>query len=183
MWVQWTCTLLLLAVAGHCLARLVAATRSHCAGDRTHNAVDAVMSIGMAAMISPIGGPIPRAGWETAFAVAITWSAVATITSARAGQSVRAWAWLRQVAAGGGMLYMLAATSMPMSGTDTMHIAYFAVIAIWSLLPAAGLQLTGGGLAMAGGPSIRTAPLGPRAISLCEAAMSGGMVVMLLVMH
>ncbi|GAA1696858.1 DUF5134 domain-containing protein [Fodinicola feengrottensis] len=189
---MWLWTIVLLGVAGHCVARLVVAQRAHCAVDRTHNAIEAAMSAGMAAMVSPIGGPIPRAGWEAAFAVAVGWAAF----SAGRSHSRRAWMWLRQAVAGGGMLYMLTTTEMPMSGTDMMQmssamvpavtwtlVAYFGAVALWSLLPATGVRVGIGGLAVADGPPIRTAPLGPRAVSLCEAAMAAAMVVMLLSMH
>ncbi|WP_163566745.1 DUF5134 domain-containing protein [Fodinicola feengrottensis] len=138
---MWLWTIVLLGVAGHCVARLVVAQRAHCAVDRTHNAIEAAMSAGMAAMVSPIGGPIPRAGWEAAFAVAVGWAAF----SAGRSHSRRAWMWLRQAVAGGGMLYMLTTTEMPMSGTDMMQmssamvpavtwtlVAYFGAVALWS---------------------------------------------------
>ncbi len=93
---------------------------------------------------------------------------------------------------------MLTTTSMPMSGTDAAEmrnmsaaavpaitwalVFSFATVAVWSLLRAAGVRLSVT-LAIADGPPIRTAPLGPRAVSLCEAAMAAAMVAMLFTMR
>lgn len=179
MLIDWVWTMAFLAVAGHCIARLVVVRDARCGPDRTHWAIDAVMATGMAAMASPIGGPIPRAGWEAAFVVALGWSVVAALRSTP-------WLWLRQAAAAAAMLYMLVATAMPLSTSDShQHMTggtpvvgwllgtYFLAVAGWSLLPVIGVRV-----AVAGGAP--TGVLGPRAISGCEAVMAAGMAAMLL---
>jgi hypothetical protein len=172
MLIGWVWTMAFLAVAGHCIARLVVARDSEC---RTHWVVDAVMATGMAAMVSPIGGPIPRAGWEAAFVVALGWSVVAALRSTP-------WLWLRQGVAAAAMLYMLVVTQMPaghqhmtnsVPAVNWLLGTYFLAVAGWALLPVVGVRVAVAGSAPAG-------VLGPRVVSGCEAVMAAGMAAMLL---
>ncbi|MQA10117.1 MAG: DUF5134 domain-containing protein [Pseudonocardiaceae bacterium] len=196
MLIEWLGTVLLLAVAGHCVARLVAgsgaAPRDHCAQDRACDALHVLMSVGMAAMFSPVGGPIPRAGWEAVFCLAVGWSLVATV---REREWRRRLAWARHTAAGVAMVYMLVAAALPMSGTDAGHTAgghggapalpvlswllagYFAGYALWSMLAVAGARPAAPALAV---PAPAVPMLAPRMVSLCELVMAGGMAYMLL---
>ncbi|WP_163505811.1 DUF5134 domain-containing protein [Fodinicola acaciae] len=170
MLIEWVWTLAFLAVAGHCVARLSVVRDGGAA--RTHWVADAVMAAGMAAMVSPVGGPIPLAGWETAFVVALGWSLVAACRS-------EPLLWLRQAVAAAAMLYMLVTTGthhgQVMSGPPVVSVllaAYFLAVAGWSMLPVVGLRA-----AVAGGA---TGVLGPRVVSGCEVVMAAGMAVMLL---
>lgn len=75
-WLRWLLTAAFLAVAGYCVVRLVAAHRvpGHYRG--CHRALDVahlVMGLGMAVMCSPIGGPVPAVGWQTAFLLIAAW--------------------------------------------------------------------------------------------------------------
>jgi hypothetical protein len=119
VWFRWTLTVLFLAVAAYCVVRLVVARHVPGRYRGCHRALDAaqgMMSLGMAVMCSPVGGPVSLAGWQTVFLVSTVWFAAA-------------W-WRRPVAepigwhgdfphhtvAGLAMLYML--TAMP---HDTGH--------------------------------------------------------------
>lgn len=79
--VLWALSALFPALALPCLYRLV---RAHpesdlwCRVDRGDEAAELLMCLGMLAMVSPVGGPIPLAGWQAAFvvsaaALAVTW--------------------------------------------------------------------------------------------------------------
>ncbi|HEX6354941.1 DUF5134 domain-containing protein [Actinophytocola sp.] len=113
-WIRWTLTVLFLAVAAYCVTRLVVARHVPDGYRGCHRALDAahgMMSFGMAVMCSPVGGPVPVAGWQAVFLVSTAWF-------------VSAW-WRRtatepigwhgdcqhHVVAGLAMLYML--TAMP----------------------------------------------------------------------
>lgn len=41
--------------------------------DRGDEVAEVLMALGMLAMVSPLGGPIPHAGWEAVFVVAAVW--------------------------------------------------------------------------------------------------------------
>ena len=63
---SWLGTAAFLAVAGYRVARLVAAARSPRTYPGCHRAVDVahvLMAVGMAEMVSPVGGPLPMAAW------------------------------------------------------------------------------------------------------------------------
>jgi hypothetical protein len=77
-WLRWTATATFLAVAGFCVARLAAAHRAPAGYPGRHRAVDlahVLMGVGMAAMASPVGGPLPMAGWQTIFLLITAWFA------------------------------------------------------------------------------------------------------------
>jgi len=75
-WLRWILAAAFLAVAGYCVVRLVAAHRASGRYLGCHRALDVahlVMALGMAVMCSPIGGPVPAAGWQTAFVLIAAW--------------------------------------------------------------------------------------------------------------
>lgn len=75
-WLRWASTAAFLAVAGYCVVRLVAAARVPAVYHGCHRAVDVahvLMGIGMAAMVSPVGGPLPMAAWQTVFLLMTAW--------------------------------------------------------------------------------------------------------------
>lgn len=77
-WLRWVATAAFLAVAGYCVARLAAAPRAPAGYPGRHRAVDiahVLMGIGMAAMASPVGGPLPMAGWQAIFLIMAAWFA------------------------------------------------------------------------------------------------------------
>jgi hypothetical protein len=74
----WLGAATFVAVAGYCVARLVAAARAPGSYPGRHRAVDTahvLMGVGMAAMLSPAGGPFPTAAWQTVFLLMTVWFA------------------------------------------------------------------------------------------------------------
>ncbi|WP_027947088.1 DUF5134 domain-containing protein [Amycolatopsis taiwanensis] len=78
--------------------------------------IELLMMLAMAAMVSPLGGPIPAAGWEAVLLLTAGWSLVAAV------RGRRAYAVHNTIAAAA-MLYMLAA--MPAEAMD--HGPWFAM--------------------------------------------------------
>lgn len=71
---------------------------------------EVLMVVAMGAMVSPIGGPIPAAGWQAVFALVAAWFAVTAVRGRRSGAAHHA-------ICAAAMLYML--TAMP--GHATGH--------------------------------------------------------------
>lgn len=123
-WLRWSATVAFLTIAGYCVARLAAAHRAPEGYPGRHRAVDlahVLMGVGMAAMASPVGGPLPPAGWQTVFLLLAVWFAGSWW---RARRVVRVetddLGWhaggLHHAIGALAMLYMLAA--MPHAGHD-----------------------------------------------------------------
>lgn len=119
--ISWLGTVAFVAVAGYCVARLVAAARTPEAYPGRHRAVDVahvLMAAGMAAMSSPVGGPLPVAAWQTVFLLMTAWF-TGSWWRAR-GTAGNRWhgGWhgngLHHALAAAAMLYML--TAMPHRG-------------------------------------------------------------------
>lgn len=117
----WVGTAAFVAVAGYCVARLVVAAKAPESYPGRHRAVDVahvLMAVGMAAMSSPVGGPLPTAAWQTVFLLLTVWFA-GTWWQAR-GTAHNAWhgGWhgngLHHALGAAAMLYMLMA--MPHAG-------------------------------------------------------------------
>jgi hypothetical protein len=115
-WLRWVLAAAFLAVAGYCVVRLVVAHRvpGHYRG--CHRALDAahlVMGLGMAVMCSPIGGPVPAAGWQTAFLLIAVWFLGTSWQRRRTGFRPDPVGWhggtLHHAVAAIAMLYMLTA--------------------------------------------------------------------------
>jgi len=112
---RWASTAAFLAVAGYCVARLVAAHRAPDGYPGQHRAVDVahvLMGVGMAAMASPVGGPLPMAGWQTIFLLITAWFVGSWWHERRAGPPRRVdTGWhgtgLHHAVAAMAMLYML----------------------------------------------------------------------------
>lgn len=71
----WAGAAVFAAVGGYGVARLVAAGSRPGYGG-CHRAVDVahvLMGSGMAVMVSPVGGPLPMAAWQTAFVLVAAW--------------------------------------------------------------------------------------------------------------
>jgi hypothetical protein len=124
VWLRWTGAAAFLAVAGYCVARLAAAHRVTAGYPGRHRAVDVahvLMGVGMAAMASPVGGPLPAAGWQTIFLLITAWFAGSWWRERRAGRPAHdGLGWhgtgLHHAVAALAMLYMLAA--MPHAGHE-----------------------------------------------------------------
>lgn len=116
VWIRWLLTALLLVVAGYHVHRLVAAGREPVPGrDRAVDMAHLAMSVGMAVMSSPVGGPLSPASWLTLFCLVTAWA----VTGCRHGGEAPHLAL-----AGAAMVYMLAAGSHDaghMSGPWAVH--------------------------------------------------------------
>jgi len=165
----WPWTVLFAAVCAHSVVRLrAAAARRACDG------AEMLMSAGMAAMASPVGGPIPRAGWEAMFLL---------ITGGAAAASVRGHdrpQWTQMAVSAAAMGYVLVAGAMPLSPIDGAHhghrvvstmdwllAGYFAVVALWSVRKVLRANSS-------------TSLLGARTIAGCEVITAAGAAVMLI---
>ncbi|SDC91664.1 protein of unknown function [Actinokineospora iranica] len=112
-WLGWVLTLAFLGIAGYSVARLVAAGRFPSGYHGCHRAVDVAhtaMAAGMAVMCSPVGGPLPMAGWQTVFVLVTGWFLASWLL---AGDRPPPVGWhgsdLHHAVAGLAMLYMLTA--------------------------------------------------------------------------
>lgn len=198
MLLQWLGTVLLLAVVGHGGARLVVASRGPGRPHRASDVAHVLMGAGLAAMLIPLGNPIPGVGWEALFCLVVGWSLVAALRERERSQRLT---WARNAVAGIAMIFMFAA--MPMSSlypwagwpagvlTTTaltwILIAYFGCCALWLARTAARAEFRGATeVATAAGIGARLLParvLAPRVTRLCEAVMAGSMAWILLAMR
>ncbi|GAA3009089.1 DUF5134 domain-containing protein [Actinokineospora diospyrosa] len=133
-WVGWVLTTAFLAIAGYSVARLCAAARpgspDYTGGHRAVDTAHATTATGMAVMCSPVGGPLPAAGWVALFTLVTGWFLGAAVL--RGGRAPIGWHgpdW-QHAAAGLGMLYMLLAVphtahsmSTPWTGPHTGQAA------------------------------------------------------------
>lgn len=129
-WLRWVLAAAFLAVAGYCVVRLVAAHRVPANYRGCHRALDVahlVMGVGMAVMVSPVGGPLPAAGWQTLFLLIAAWFLGSAWHRWRTGTPVEPIGWhgggLHHAVAALAMLYML--TAMPGDGHH-MSLAWMA---------------------------------------------------------
>ncbi|MGH3431240.1 MAG: DUF5134 domain-containing protein, partial [Thermocrispum sp.] len=68
--VLWLLSVLFVAMAAPCVYRLAADAGPQpecCKVSRLDEAAELLMWLGMLAMVSPLGGPIPLAGWQALF--------------------------------------------------------------------------------------------------------------------
>ncbi len=183
-WIQTAFGLALVAVAGHCGARLVQASRAAAGLDAVRHAADLLMALGLAAMLWPPGDPISPLAGEVAFGLVVALSLVGALSAGEAGRRV---AWVRLAVGGAAMLYMFAAMSGGAFGPLTLVlIAYFACFAAASTLATTrGLASAVVRVTPATGPA-RALPavvLGPPAVSLCHSVMAIVTVYLLLAMR
>jgi hypothetical protein len=119
VWIQSAGALVLLAVAVHCAAR----------PDVTDGA-DVLMALGLAAMLSPLGDPIPPTAGLVVFGLVAAWSLVGAVG---AGEPRRRVAWVWRAVGGAAMVLMFA---MPVGAAWTVLTwtlaAGFALFAAWS---------------------------------------------------
>src|SRR4051812_20147266 len=108
MVVDWALTAVFAALVLPCVLRLVRldyARLGH--GIRHGDLAELLLAVAMVAMFSPVGGPIPAAGWQAVLVLTTGWFAVAWWrTRACAHHALSAAA----------MLYVV--TAMPHGGTD-----------------------------------------------------------------
>ena len=186
--VGWLGAALFLALGGYGIARLVAAGSSP-AYPGPHRAVDlahVLMGFGMAVMVSPVGGPLPMAAWQTAFLLVAAWFVGAWAHGLRHPVEPVGWhgSGLHHALGALAMLYMLLAVPHPAS----------VAAAAWTPGPHTGqaaLPLLGwaliGLLAVSSAGLVRAlrCPAGPdllrcrRTAAAAQLAMSAGMAAMI----
>ena len=186
-WLRWLLTALFLGVAGYCVARLVAARSAGSTYGGCHRAVDVgnvLMGVGMAAMSSPIGGPLPHAGWQAVFLLLAVWFAVSRLT----GADPVGWhgGSLHHAIGAAAMLYMLIA--IPHGGADMAQPWMAGTVAGTAALPVVAWVLagyfalhalrTGVAVSRVGGAPV--AVHSPRLAMTCQLVMSLGATAMLL---
>lgn len=196
---SWLGTAAFLAVAGYCVARLVAAARTPETYPGRHRAVDVahvLMAVGMAAMLSPVGGPLPMAAWQTVFLLMTAWFAGSWWQSRGAARDGWHGGWhgngLHHALAAAAMLYML--TAMPhgghtgapwlagglgpgMAGMALPVVGW--VLAAYFLASAVVLVRWRSPAGPAGLPALLTAPA---AMTACQTTMAAGTGAMLVAM-
>lgn len=201
---RWASTAAFLAVAAYCVLRLVVAARAPSAYRGCHRAVDVahvLMGLGMAAMASPVGGPLPMAAWQAVFLLMTAWFVGAWWRERRAGATWHGgWhgGWhgngLHHALAAVAMLYML--TAMPHGGhrsapwLDGWHGSGMALPLVGWLLAAYFLVSAVPLLARTGRPTAdAAAPPGLPSVLLtrrltasCQATMALGTGYLLVVM-
>lgn len=72
--VLWAMSVVLAAAAVPCVYRLVRAAGGEplsCRVNRADEAAELLLCVGMLAMVSPLGGPVPLAGWRAVYFVAV----------------------------------------------------------------------------------------------------------------
>jgi hypothetical protein len=141
------------------------------------------MALGLAAMLSPLGDPVPARAGEALFGLNVAGSLLAT---AAAGATGRRLEWAQHAVGGAAMVFMFATMPAGVSGMDGMSsapalliwglVAYFAVSAAWSAVAAAR------GLAV-GVAGVATMVLAPPVTSVCHTTMAIAMVYLLLLMR
>jgi hypothetical protein len=97
-WTSGVLAVLCLAIAVFHLARLLVRRRD-VAGELAH----AAMGLGMAAMFSPLGDPVPGQAWTAVFVLCAAWFAGAAVRSRRVGGEAG-----HHVVGSAAMLFMLA---------------------------------------------------------------------------
>jgi hypothetical protein len=172
-WMQAAGALALLAVAGHCAARLVQASRAAALPDAAGDAAGVLMALGMAAMLSPLGDPIPAVAGEVVFGLVAAGSLARALGTPEPG---RRTAWAGHVAGGAAMVLMFA---MPAGAawalvTWTLIACLTSFAAWWALAAVRGVAAV-----PARGPSPAAVPA-PPVTSLCHAVMAGAMASLLL---
>ncbi|MFC7618154.1 DUF5134 domain-containing protein [Actinokineospora soli] len=180
--VGWLGAAVFAALGGYGVARLVAAA-SRPGYPGAHRAVDVahvLMGAGMAVMLSPVGGPLPMAAWQTAFLLVAAWFVGAWAHGLRHPVEPVGWhgSGLHHALGAVAMLYMLLAVPHPPSawGPHTGQAA--APLLGWALVAL---------LAVSSVPLVRAlrCPAGPdllrcrRTAAGAQLAMSAGMAGMI----
>lgn len=193
-WLRWTLTAAFLTVAGYCVVRLVVAGRVPAGYRGAHRAVDVahvLMGLGMAAMVSPVGGPLPIAGWQTVFLLLTAWFAASWWQGRRTGTVPEPVGWhgnpLHHAAAGVAMLVMLGAmphdgahaaapwmAAMPDGDAGTLVAVLAWTLAAYFLAAAAVRLVQTGWRRSCPAGEVPALLLAPRLTSACEVTMALG---------
>jgi hypothetical protein len=108
--VAWSLTVLFALLAAPSVYRLVRLDASRLDPDiRQMDLAELLMVVAMVAMVSPLGGPIPAAGWQAILALMAGWFFVAALKGRRCCA-------VHHMISAAAMLYMI--TAMPRGGMD-----------------------------------------------------------------
>ncbi|PRX51198.1 uncharacterized protein DUF5134 [Prauserella shujinwangii] len=185
--VAWPLTAAFLALTVPCVGRLVRLDYGRLGGGaRQSDLAWLLMMLAMVAMVSPVGGPIPVAGWQALFVLCAGWFAVRAFRRVTTGAGDGG---AHHAVASAGMLYMLVAMPhdesahdlfVPMSAAGDPATFGWPAVAV---VAAAYFAVDGGRAALSG---LRAAghgegpPRGSGSRALCRAAMGLGMGYMFL---
>ncbi|WIY07197.1 DUF5134 domain-containing protein [Amycolatopsis mongoliensis] len=181
MVVDWALTAVFAALALPCVLRLVRldyARLGH--GVRHGDLAELLLVVAMVAMLSPVGGPIPAAGWQAVLVLTAGWFAVAwwrgRTGCAHHALSAAAMFYMVTAMPHGGMARGPWLTMSPMDSRLALPLVavaaagYFVVDAVWS-----------GALALRTAPTVGSDPgAGQASRAICRAVMGAGMGYMLL---
>ncbi|EID55925.1 DUF5134 domain-containing protein [Saccharomonospora xinjiangensis] len=107
--VAWGATAVFGVLLRPCLSRLVRLDYATLgAGTRQADVAGLLMAVAMLAMVSPVGFPVPVAGWQALLAVTACWFLAAALRE-RAGRGVCRGCDLHHGVSAAAMVYMLAA--------------------------------------------------------------------------
>ncbi|ASR35426.1 DUF5134 domain-containing protein [Prauserella marina] len=183
--VGWLFTAAFLALAYPCLRRLARLDYVRLgSGVRHVDLAGLLMTVAMVAMVSPVGGPVPVAGWQALFLLTAGWFGVAAVRG-RAGAGVCRRCDLHHGISAVAMLLMLAA--MPHAGGH--DLAMSAALGQWRGWPVIALLAAfyflvdsvlaaRGTLRAARAAGAAAMPEGFASRTVCRVAMGGGMAVL-----
>jgi uncharacterized protein DUF5134 len=177
-WLRWLLTGAFLAVSGYCVVRLVAAGSGYPGCARAVDLAHVLMGAGMAVMVSPIGGPLPHAGWATVFFLLVVWFVGAWLFAR--GTPVPDWhgSTLHHALGAVAMLYMLVASRQDHRDMGTAWSPGHAMSSL--ALPVIGWVLAGYLLVHAGRIAWVALPRPAlRRTGACQVVMALGAVAML----
>ncbi len=183
--VDWALTAVFAGLVLPCVLRLVRldyARLGH--GVRHGDLAELLLVVAMVAMFSPVGGPIPAAGWQAVLVLTTGWFAAAWWRGA---------ACAHHALSAAAMLYMV--TAMPHGGRDhgpwltmsamdarlavplvaVVAAAYFVADAAWS-----GVLAVRGSAVVRAGSGSAAAGSGQASRAVCRVVMGAGMGYMLL---
>jgi hypothetical protein len=178
MVVDWALTAVFAALALPCVLRLVRldyARLSH--GVRHGDLAELLLVVAMVAMLSPVGGPIPAAGWQAVLVLTAGWFAVAWWRG-RTGCAHHALS-------AASMLYMV--TAMPHDGMTHGPWLTMSTMDARLALPVVAVAAAGyfvidaarTGVLVVRAPAV-TAESGHASRAMCRAVMGAGMGYLLL---
>lgn len=178
MLVDWALTAVFAALALPCVLRLARLDYARLGpGVRHGDLAELLLVVAMVAMLSPVGGPIPAAGWQAVLALTAGWFAVAWWRERTCGHHALSAA---------AMFYMV--TAMPHAGMD--HGPWLTMAAMDSRLAlplvavaAAGyfvLDAAWSGVSVVRGSAVVGAASGHASRAVCRTVMGAGMGYLLL---
>jgi hypothetical protein len=173
VWLQAAGALVLLAVAGHCAARLVHFQASRAA--TLPDAAGLLMALGMAAMLSPLGDPIPQVAGVVVFGLLAAGSVAGALGAPEPG---RRTVWAGHAVGGAAMVLTFA---MP-AGVAWALVTWTLIACLVSFAAWWALTAVRGVAAAPAGGAASALVLAPPVTALCHVVMASAMVYLLLTM-